>query len=82
MSRSPEDVTQFHSVDRTANPAFFLQFMDASHELGTAERYRQTMMAQLAICPKHVDPAKAIQQTKLDTTMNWYKRLLLPWTRR
>ncbi|HZS86597.1 MAG TPA: succinate dehydrogenase/fumarate reductase iron-sulfur subunit [Chloroflexota bacterium] len=34
------------------------------------------------VCPKHVDPAKAIQQTKLDTTMNWYKRLLLPWTRR
>ena len=33
------------------------------------------------VCPKHVDPAKAIQQTKLDTTLNWYKRLLLPWTR-
>ncbi len=33
-------------------------------------------------CPKGVDPAKAIQQTKLDTTMDWYKKLLLPWTRR
>ena len=34
------------------------------------------------VCPKHVDPAKAIQQTKLDTTLNWYKNLLMPWTRR
>ena len=34
------------------------------------------------VCPKDVDPAKAIQQSKLDTTMGWYKKLLLPWTRR
>ena len=34
------------------------------------------------VCPKNVDPAKAIQQSKLDTTMGWYKQLLLPWTRR
>ena len=34
------------------------------------------------VCPKDVDPAKAIQQSKLDTTVDWYKRLLLPWTRR
>ena len=34
------------------------------------------------VCPKDVDPAKAIQQSKLDTTLDWYKRLLLPWTRR
>ena len=33
------------------------------------------------VCPKNVDPAKAIQQSKLDTTIDWYKRLLLPWTR-
>jgi len=34
------------------------------------------------VCPKNVDPAKAIQQTKVDTTMNWYKNLVLPWGRR
>jgi fumarate reductase iron-sulfur subunit len=34
------------------------------------------------VCPKNVDPAKAIQQTKFDTTVDWYKNLLLPWTRR
>jgi len=27
-------------------------------------------------CPKHVDPAAAIQQLKINTTVNWYKNLL------
>jgi fumarate reductase iron-sulfur subunit len=34
------------------------------------------------VCPKNVDPARAIQQTKVATTMNWYKKLLLPWGQR
>ena len=34
------------------------------------------------VCPKNVDPAKAIQQTKVDTTLNWYTKLVLPWTKR
>lgn len=34
------------------------------------------------VCPKSVDPAKAIQQTKLDATRNWYAQVLLPWTNR
>jgi fumarate reductase iron-sulfur subunit len=34
------------------------------------------------VCPKGVDPAKAIQQTKFDTTVDWYKKLVLPWARR
>lgn len=29
-------------------------------------------------CPKHVDPAGAIQQYKLTATMEWFKSLLLP----
>ncbi len=33
------------------------------------------------VCPKGVDPAKAIQQSKWDTTTDW-ARLLLPWGRR
>ena len=31
------------------------------------------------VCPKNVDPAKAIQQTKVDTTVDWYRKLVLPW---
>jgi fumarate reductase iron-sulfur subunit len=31
------------------------------------------------VCPKHVDPAKAIQQTKWDTTLEWAKSLVMPW---
>ena len=31
------------------------------------------------VCPKHVDPAGAIQQAKLASTMDWYKELLWPW---
>ena len=31
------------------------------------------------VCPKSVDPAAAIQQTKISSTIDWYKKLLLPW---
>ena len=31
------------------------------------------------VCPKHVDPAAAIQRTKVETTNNWYKSFLMPW---
>jgi fumarate reductase iron-sulfur subunit len=31
------------------------------------------------VCPKHVDPAGAIQQAKLASTVDWYKSLLWPW---
>ena len=30
------------------------------------------------VCPKHVDPAGAIQQAKLANTLDWYQSLLLP----
>jgi fumarate reductase iron-sulfur subunit len=32
-------------------------------------------------CPKSVDPAAAIQQTKIASTVDWYKALL-PWGKR
>jgi fumarate reductase iron-sulfur subunit len=35
-----------------------------------------------AVCPKGVDPAKAIQQSKWDTTLDWVRSLVLPWGRR
>jgi fumarate reductase iron-sulfur subunit len=30
------------------------------------------------VCPKHVDPAGAIQQAKVTATQDWYKSLLMP----
>ena len=32
-----------------------------------------------AACPENVDPAGAIQRAKLASTINWYKRVLMPW---
>ncbi len=32
------------------------------------------------VCPKDVDPAGAIQQAKVDSTLDWYKALL-PWSK-
>ncbi len=31
------------------------------------------------VCPKHVDPAGAIQQYKLTATQEWVKSMLMPW---
>ena len=32
-----------------------------------------------AVCPKHVDPAGAIQQAKVASTIDWFKEVLWPW---
>lgn len=34
------------------------------------------------VCPKHVDPAAAIQRSKVNTTKEWFTSLLLPWGQR
>ena len=31
------------------------------------------------VCPKHVDPAAAIQRYKVSSTVQWYQNLLMPW---
>jgi fumarate reductase iron-sulfur subunit len=31
------------------------------------------------VCPKHVDPAGAIQRYKLQAAMDWFKSVLMPW---
>ncbi len=49
MKRSTNDVTQFHTVDQTANPISFVQFMDTSHAQPTAQSYKQAIMEQLAL---------------------------------
>jgi fumarate reductase iron-sulfur subunit len=35
-----------------------------------------------AVCPKHVDPAGAIQQAKVTSTLDWYRSLLMPKAKR
>ena len=63
-----------------------------SRDQGGAERYLVVMDAEgiwectfvgecSAACPKGVDPAKAIQQTKFDSTNQWVMGLLMPWGR-
>ena len=32
-----------------------------------------------AVCPKHVDPAGAIQQAKVASTLDWFREVLWPW---
>ena len=34
------------------------------------------------VCPKCVDPAAAIQQTKISASVDWLKELLTPGARR
>ncbi len=31
------------------------------------------------VCPEHVDPAAALQQVKIKSTVDWYKEHLMPW---
>ena len=31
------------------------------------------------VCPKHVDPAGAIQQYKLTAALDWVKSVVMPW---
>jgi fumarate reductase iron-sulfur subunit len=61
-----------------------------SRDGGTEERAKMisssegvwecTFVGQCSVvCPKHVDPAGAIQQAKVSNTMDWYKSVLLPW---
>ena len=34
------------------------------------------------VCPENVDPAGAIQQGKITSMLDWYKKLLMPWGQR
>ena len=34
------------------------------------------------VCPKHVDPASALQQVKVASTIDWYKEHLMPWMKK
>jgi len=64
-----------------------------SRDGGTEERAKMisssegvwecTFVGQCSVvCPKHVDPAGAIQQAKVTGTLDWYKSVLLPWGKR
>jgi len=34
------------------------------------------------VCPEHVDPAAAIQQVKIKSTLDWYMEHLMPWLKK
>ncbi len=34
------------------------------------------------VCPKDVDPAAAIQRSKVSTTLDWFKSVIMPWGER
>ncbi len=34
------------------------------------------------VCPEHVDPAGAIQQVKIRSTVDWYAQHLMPWLKK
>ena len=34
------------------------------------------------VCPKHVDPAGALQQIKIKSTVDWYKEHVMPWSKK
>ncbi|NNJ83451.1 MAG: succinate dehydrogenase/fumarate reductase iron-sulfur subunit [Gammaproteobacteria bacterium] len=33
------------------------------------------------VCPGHVDPASSLQQMKIASTVDWYKKRLMPWSK-
>jgi fumarate reductase iron-sulfur subunit len=33
------------------------------------------------VCPKHVDPASAVQQMKIGSLLDWYREHLMPWSK-
>lgn len=33
------------------------------------------------VCPEHVDPAGALQQVKIKSTVDWYREHLMPWSK-
>jgi fumarate reductase iron-sulfur subunit len=52
------------------------QEMVASHE----GIWECTFVGECSVvCPKHVDPAGAIQQAKVESTVDWFKEVLWPW---
>jgi fumarate reductase iron-sulfur subunit len=34
------------------------------------------------VCPEHVDPAAALQQEKIENTLDWYQAHLMPWLKK
>jgi fumarate reductase iron-sulfur subunit len=34
------------------------------------------------VCPEHVDPAGALQQVKIRSTVDWYQEHLMPWSKK
>ena len=54
---------------------------DRTHVVASSEGiWECTFIGECSVvCPKDVDPAAAIQRTKVATTKDWFKSVLMPW---
>ena len=68
-------LAQRYSLDSRDEGRPLRQELVASHE----GIWQCTFVGECsAVCPKHVDPAAAIQQAKVASTKDWYRELLWP----
>jgi len=69
------------------------RYNEDSRDKGAAQRWNVindhhgawqcTFVGECSVaCPKHVDPAAAIQRLKVDTAKRWMRSVLLPWGRK
>jgi fumarate reductase iron-sulfur subunit len=82
--------------DKFLGPAILAlaqRWNDDSRDQGGGERHEVTWAKDgiwectfigecSAVCPKHVDPAGAIQRAKVDSTLGWYRSFVAPFGRR
>lgn len=54
---------------------------ERQQEIATAEGVWECTFAGACseVCPKHVDPAAALQQVKIASTIDWFREHLMPW---
>ncbi len=57
---------------------------EPQEEIGAAEGVWECSFtgACSEVCPEHVDPAAALQQVKIRSTVDWYAEHLMPWLKR
>jgi fumarate reductase iron-sulfur subunit len=57
---------------------------ERQEEIATAEGVWECTFvgACSEVCPKHVDPAAALQQVKVASTVDWYVEHFMPWVKK
>jgi succinate dehydrogenase iron-sulfur subunit len=69
---------RYNMDSRDAGRADRLQILSGSEGLAECTYVGECTV----VCPKNVDPAAAIQRTKIAATADWYRSLLMPWADR